>query len=46
VAVAGRLARRLAVPAPAGLPRLSDQAGAWEQELRAGAERLPRPLVA
>lgn len=46
VAVAGRLARRLAVPAPAGLPRLSDQAGAWEQELRAGAGRLPRPLVA
>jgi streptomycin 6-kinase len=44
VAVAGRLARRLAVPAPDGLPRLSDQAEGWEQELREDAERLPRPL--
>ncbi|MFD0256990.1 aminoglycoside phosphotransferase family protein [Kitasatospora indigofera] len=31
--VAGRVCRRLAVPAPPGLPRLQDQAGAWEDHL-------------
>ncbi|WP_330238933.1 aminoglycoside phosphotransferase family protein [Streptomyces sp. NBC_00525] len=49
VAVAARLGRRLAVPAPAGLPRLSDQADAWEAELRKDAAELthalPRPVL-
>ncbi|MFJ3905006.1 aminoglycoside phosphotransferase family protein [Streptomyces sp. NPDC090025] len=44
VTVAARLARRLAVPAPPGLPRLRDQAGAWEEELRADAGELPHTL--
>ncbi|MFD8782813.1 aminoglycoside phosphotransferase family protein [Kitasatospora sp. NPDC059599] len=44
VAVAGRLNRRLAVPAPPGLPRLRDQAAAWEEQLRADAEALAHPL--
>ncbi|MCM9076734.1 aminoglycoside phosphotransferase family protein [Streptomyces spororaveus] len=34
VTVAGRLSRRLAVPAPAHLPRLRAQADSWEQQLR------------
>ncbi|WP_040422823.1 aminoglycoside phosphotransferase family protein [Actinopolymorpha alba] len=42
--VTGRLARRLAVPAPPGLPRLSDQAEEWEQTLREDAKRLGRSL--
>ncbi|WP_377272208.1 aminoglycoside phosphotransferase family protein [Peterkaempfera sp. SMS 1(5)a] len=42
--VAGRISRRLAVPAPPGLPRLSEQAGAWEEQLRADAEELTHPL--
>ncbi|MFH9355269.1 aminoglycoside phosphotransferase family protein [Kitasatospora sp. NPDC017646] len=44
VAVAGRLARKLAVQAPPGLPRLRDQAERWEEDLRKDAARLPRPL--
>ncbi|HET6861262.1 MAG TPA: aminoglycoside phosphotransferase family protein [Streptomyces sp.] len=44
VAVAGRLARRLAVPAPPELPRLSDRAEEWEEDLRKGAAHLPSPL--
>lgn len=44
VAVAGRISRRLAVPAPPGLPRLQDQAEAWEQGLRRDAEELPHGL--
>jgi streptomycin 6-kinase len=44
VASAGRLARRLAVPAPAGLPRLRDRTEAWQEELLRDAERTPRPL--
>ncbi|WP_062640057.1 aminoglycoside phosphotransferase family protein [Streptomyces maremycinicus] len=32
-AVAGRISRRLAVPAPDGLPRLSDKAGGWRRQL-------------
>ena len=43
-AVLGRLARRLAVPAPPGLPRLSDQAEEWEQTLREEADALGHPL--
>ncbi|MFG3260039.1 aminoglycoside phosphotransferase family protein [Streptomyces sp. NPDC048172] len=41
VTVAGRLSRRLAVPAPPSLPRLSDRADAWEEELRADAAAFP-----
>lgn len=44
VAVAGRLARRLAVPAPPGLPRLRDEADAWEEELRKDAAELTHAL--
>ncbi|WLW53996.1 aminoglycoside phosphotransferase family protein [Streptomyces sp. YU58] len=44
VTVAGRLNRRLAVPAPPGLPRLSARAGEWERELLADAEELPHSL--
>ncbi|MGW2957791.1 aminoglycoside phosphotransferase family protein [Streptomyces sp. NPDC001220] len=44
VTVAGRLNHRLAVPAPAGLPRLRDQAGAWETELRRDATELTNAL--
>ncbi|MEU3223699.1 aminoglycoside phosphotransferase family protein [Streptomyces sp. NPDC006976] len=44
VAVAGRLGRRLAVPAPDGLPRLSERADAWEEELRGDAAELPHAL--
>ncbi|MGY1577420.1 aminoglycoside phosphotransferase family protein [Streptomyces sp. MN13] len=44
VAVAGRLNRRLAVPAPPGLPRLREQAGAWEEQLGRDAEELPHAL--
>ncbi|MFD8598951.1 aminoglycoside phosphotransferase family protein [Kitasatospora sp. NPDC059646] len=44
VAVAGRLTRTLAVAAPPGLPRLSEQAGPWADDLRRDADRLPRPL--
>ncbi|GAA2776582.1 aminoglycoside phosphotransferase family protein [Streptomyces showdoensis] len=38
--VAGRIGRRLAVPAPPGLPRLSERAGAWEEELQRDAREL------
>ena len=44
VGVLGELSRRLAVPAPAGLPRLRDQVVGWESEIRA-AEFLPRGTV-
>ncbi|MGK5637102.1 aminoglycoside phosphotransferase family protein [Streptomyces sp. URMC 126] len=44
MAEAGRLARRLAVPAPPGLPRLRDRAGAWEGELPACDRRLGQPI--
>ncbi|MBD0676669.1 aminoglycoside phosphotransferase family protein [Streptomyces sp. CBMA156] len=53
VTVAGRLSRRLAVPAPPrppgcppGLPRLSDRAPDWETRLRADAASLPHALPA
>ncbi|MEU2334611.1 aminoglycoside phosphotransferase family protein [Streptomyces sp. NPDC006654] len=44
VAIAGRLNHRLAVPAPAGLPRLRDRAGDWEAELRRDAAELAHAL--
>lgn len=42
--VAGRISRRLAIPAPPGLPRLREQAGAWEERLRADARELAHAL--
>ncbi|MFJ9542549.1 aminoglycoside phosphotransferase family protein [Streptomyces sp. NPDC101225] len=44
VRVAGRLNRRLAIPAPPGLPRLREQAGAWEEQLRKDAQELPHAV--
>ncbi|MGW5640983.1 aminoglycoside phosphotransferase family protein [Streptomyces sp. NPDC003832] len=44
VTVAGRLNRRLAVPAPPGLPRLCERADAWESELARDAAELPHTL--
>ncbi len=44
VRAAGRLNLRLAVAAPPGLPRLSDQADAWEQQLRRNAVEMPLAL--
>ncbi|MFD7022036.1 aminoglycoside phosphotransferase family protein [Promicromonospora sukumoe] len=43
-AVAGRISRRLAVPAPPELPRLQHQAEAWERGLRRDAQELPHGL--
>jgi streptomycin 6-kinase len=40
VSVAGRINRRLAVPAPPDLPRLREQTDAWEQQLRTDAEEF------
>ncbi|MBE1537620.1 aminoglycoside phosphotransferase family protein [Actinomadura algeriensis] len=44
VTAAGRLGRRLAVPAPPGLPRLSERTGEWEEGLREDAEALPHTM--
>ncbi|MCB5908926.1 aminoglycoside phosphotransferase family protein [Streptomyces pinistramenti] len=44
VTIAGRLSRRLAVPAPPGLPRLRQQAAAWEKQLRKDADELTHAL--
>ncbi|WP_078911717.1 aminoglycoside phosphotransferase family protein [Streptomyces sp. NRRL WC-3742] len=44
VTVAGRINRRLAIPAPPGLPRLRDQAGPWEEQLRKDAEELAHTM--
>ncbi|MET7368800.1 aminoglycoside phosphotransferase family protein [Streptomyces sp. NPDC005566] len=44
VTVAGRLSRRLAVPAPPGLPRLRGLAESWEEQLRKDAEELTHAL--
>ena len=38
--VAGRINRRLAIPAPPGLPRLSDRAGEWDEALRRDRREL------
>ncbi|RSN63916.1 aminoglycoside phosphotransferase family protein [Actinomadura sp. WAC 06369] len=43
-AVGGRLARRLAVPARPGLPRLRDRADEWEALLREDAAELPHTM--
>ncbi|MCX4907309.1 aminoglycoside phosphotransferase family protein [Streptomyces sp. NBC_00878] len=44
VTVAGRLSRRLAVPAPPGLPRLREQAAGWEEQLLKDAQELAHTL--
>jgi streptomycin 6-kinase len=43
-AVAGQLSRRLSVPAPEDLPRMADQADAWEEELRKSAAEFDQAL--
>lgn len=42
--VAGRLSRRLAIPAPPLLPRLRDQADGWDEQLRKDVEELSHGL--
>ena len=42
----GRLARRLAVPAPPGVPSLADKALGWAADVPAHAARLGSPLPA
>jgi streptomycin 6-kinase len=44
VAIAGELHRLLTVPAPPGLPRLSEQADSWAADLRKDAAELDHPL--
>jgi streptomycin 6-kinase len=44
VTVAGELSRRLAVPAPPGLPHLRERAGTWEAELLKDAAELPHTM--
>ncbi|MGW0707978.1 aminoglycoside phosphotransferase family protein [Streptomyces sp. NPDC002643] len=44
VTVAARLNRRLAVPAPPGLPRLRDRVDGWAEELRTDAAELTHTL--
>nr|WP_272956458.1 aminoglycoside phosphotransferase family protein [Kribbella solani] len=44
--IAGNLLRRLMVPAPDGLPRLSDQAESWSESLRTDAAELDHALPA
>ncbi|MFJ9942846.1 aminoglycoside phosphotransferase family protein [Streptomyces erythrochromogenes] len=43
-AIAGSVSRRLAVPAPAGLPRLQDRAAGWEEQLRQDSRDFPKAL--
>ncbi|MFB4301459.1 aminoglycoside phosphotransferase family protein [Actinomadura sp. NTSP31] len=42
--IAGCVSRRLAVPAPPGLPRLRDRADAWEEQLWRDARELAHGL--
>jgi len=42
--VAGRLSRRLSIPAPPDLPRLSEQADEWEEQLHKDAVELSHGL--
>ncbi|MEU4195876.1 aminoglycoside phosphotransferase family protein [Kribbella sp. NPDC026611] len=44
VVIAGELHRRLRIPAPDGLPRLSDRADEWAEELRKDDAELDHPL--
>ncbi|MER0477257.1 aminoglycoside phosphotransferase family protein [Streptomyces sp. Edi2] len=43
-AIAGGVSLRLAVPAPAGLPRLQDRAAGWEEQLLRDAREFPDAL--
>lgn len=43
--VAGRINRRLAIPAPPGLPRLQEQADGWEAQLHRDSEELVHRLA-
>ncbi len=43
-AVLGRVCRRLAVPAPLGMPRVEELAARWVEELPRDWERLGRPF--
>lgn len=43
-AIAGSVSSRLAVPAPAGLPRLQDRAATWEEQLCQDARDFPEAL--
>ncbi|MEV8564605.1 aminoglycoside phosphotransferase family protein [Streptomyces sp. NPDC051322] len=43
--VAGRISRRLAAPAPPGLPRLREQADTWEEQLRKDCADLTHSLT-
>jgi len=45
VGILGQLSRRLAVPAPVGLPRLCDQIPLWEAEILADGQPLPRRVL-
>ncbi|WP_371640501.1 aminoglycoside phosphotransferase family protein [Streptomyces virginiae] len=45
VTVAGRLSHRLAVPAPAGLPRLRDRSDSWEEQLRRDQVELTHTMA-
>jgi streptomycin 6-kinase len=42
--IAGNLLRQLTIPAPDGLPRMSDKADEWAEELRKDAAELDHPL--
>lgn len=42
--IAGNLLRQLTIPAPDGLPRMSDNADTWAEELRKDAAELDHPL--
>lgn len=44
--IAGAISRRLAIKAPAGLPRLSERADEWERQLLEDAAELDHPLSA
>ncbi|MER7248909.1 aminoglycoside phosphotransferase family protein [Kribbella sp. NPDC000426] len=44
VTIAAELHRRLTIPAPDGLPRMSQQADTWEDELRKDAAELDHAL--
>jgi streptomycin 6-kinase len=44
VTVAGRISHRLAIPAPPALPRLREQAAAWEKQLCKDAEEQTHTL--
>lgn len=42
--IAGRISRRLAIPAPPSFPRLQDQASTWEEQLRQHTAEMPHAL--